>query len=118
MSTDIREIVKRHVEEESLKGFLAENYDLTDATEKQKILDFAKEMTDRKVKNILDTFLEDIMRGSPERKRKRIFKLFSAIITLLSSGGLAHAINLENVGYATICGSMLLIVQIFAIFNE
>jgi hypothetical protein len=118
MSMDIREIVKRHVEEESLKAFLAGNYDTTDAAEKQRILDFAREMTDRKVKNILDTFVEDIMRGSPERKRAKITKSVFAIITLLSSSGLAHAINLENMWYAGICGMILLIAQLYSVFSE
>jgi len=118
MSTDIREIVKRHVEEETLKEFLDADYDKTDDAEKQKIVKFAGEMIDNKVKKILDTFVEDIMRGSPERRRQRISKIVFAAVTLLSSSGLAHAINLENMWYALITGAILLIAQVYPVFNE
>lgn len=115
---NLRAIVQRYVEEETLRQFLDVDYATTSAEEKQRILNFAREMTETKVQQILDIFLTEVTQNSPERKRAKKLHIFTAILTLVATTGIAHAVNLENMGYITVCGLVLLAVQIYPIVKD
>ncbi|HDR4517382.1 TPA: hypothetical protein QCQ26_001860 [Bacillus cereus] len=114
---NLRSIVRRHIEEETLQQFLQANYATTSAAEKQRILTFASDTIETKVQQILNAFLEEITQSSPERKKARRYQVFSAIITLIASTGLAHAVNLENLSYIITCALIILILQLYSIFK-
>lgn len=115
---NLRAIVQRHVEEETLRQYLDVDYSTTPAEEKLRILDFAREMIESKVQQILDVFLTEVTQNSPERKKAKKLHIFTAILTIIASTGLAHAVNLENLGYITVCALVLLAVQLYPFFKD
>lgn len=115
---NLRAIVQRHVEEQTLRQFLNEDYPTTSEQEKQRILDFAREMIENNVQRILDIFLTEVTQNSPERRKAKNEKMLIAFITLIATTGIAHAVNLENLGYIIVCALILLCVQAYPILKE
>ncbi|WP_366561788.1 hypothetical protein AB0R65_14470 [Bacillus velezensis] len=115
--SNVRQLVTKHVEEEVLIQALGSDYPTATQEQKNRIISTARDLIDQNVERILNTFVQDIQRDSPDTKRSKRYNVFAAVMSLVASTGLAHAVNLENVAYASVCGVFLLSIQIYSIFK-
>ncbi|KQL47929.1 hypothetical protein AN962_03720 [Bacillus sp. FJAT-21955] len=118
-SSSVRQIITKSVEEEVLLEFLGDDYLNATQEEKDRIIHGARgrSLIESSVENIIQTFLQDIQKGSPDVKRARTYNIFAAAMTLLFSSGLGHAVNLENFAYGTVCFLGLIGIQTYTILK-
>jgi hypothetical protein len=114
----LRPIIKKHLEEETLRDFLKDKYSTTSEFEKRELLQLVEGEIERKINGIINSFLEDLKKGSPEARRERTSAFIFAALTLIATTGLAHAVNLKDLIYIGIMITILLIVQIIQIHNR
>lgn len=117
-SPSIREILTNHQKEQVLREYLGGSYDGTSNKDKQSFLDAVKDTIEREVDNILRAFVEDVQKGSPERKRRKKLNVLNLIITVLTAPGIAYAVNIENWILVTILSIVLLVMEIYLIISE
>ena len=115
---NLRDIVRSHIEAETLKEYLQGNYDTTSITEKHKILELISDTVTRQVDMILKAFVQDIQEGSPDINSRRKLKVLFAFLVIIASTGLAFAVNDKNMLFTTIFAMSILVVQIYPIFAE
>lgn len=115
---NLRDIVRSHIEAETLKEYLAGDYDTTSINEKHKLLELISDTVTRQVDMILKAFVQDIQEGSPDKSSRRKLKVLFAILAIIASTGLAFAVNDNNMLFTTIFAMSILVVQIYPIFAE
>ncbi len=85
------------------------------------MLDFlrAKGLIDRKVDQILDTFLKEIEKGSGRKKRRRVLNIGFAITSIIVTPLISNAVNKGD--WPTVSGISVLFIIIsvaFIILND
>jgi len=118
MGGNLRDIVKAHIKEETLRSYLGDRYDSTPEEEKNKFLDYLNDTINRQVENILNEFLIEIQKGSPEVKRKKHSKSFLSLLTMGASIGLALAVNEKNAPFIALSGLAIFAIQTYQIFFD
>lgn len=116
--SNIRSIVRKHQEEQSLRAYLRNKYDTTSDAEKKRLLEFVKDQIESEVDSILNAFIRDVQKGSPERKRRNKLALVNLIITAIATPGIAYGVNLENWIMVILFSLVLLTYQIYMITFE
>ncbi|MCY9082427.1 MULTISPECIES: hypothetical protein [Bacillus subtilis group] len=118
-NSTVRQLITKHVEEEVLIELLGDEFLTASEDRKNRIISGAqaRELIDLNVERIINTFLQDIQKGSPDAKRAKRYNIYSAIISLVGSAALAHAVNLENLPYISFCIIVLVGLQIYSIFK-
>lgn len=116
--SSLRDIVKINQEELALKKFLGKRYGSTSPSDKKKFLDAVKDTTNSEVERILNAFIEDALKGSPVRKRKRNMSTLNLILTSLLTTAISYSVNIENWVVVTLCSLVLVSYQTFMIFND
>lgn len=118
VSSNLRNIVKKHLEEEVLRDYYKTKYATTTPKEKKKFLKQIEDTTDAQVELILRSFVEEIQKGSPEKKRRRNLSIFNLIMTAILTPGIAYGVNIENWIIVWILSIVLAAVQIYNVFGE
>lgn len=111
----LRQIVRRHQEEASLRKYLQEKFETTSADEKRKLIEYADPMIEKEVDVILDTFINDAWKGSSSRKRQKKLAIVNIILTAFLTTGVAYSVNTENWVMVTIFSLPLLAFQIYLV---
>lgn len=114
----IREILIEYQEEQVLREYLGANYETTTASEKQRFINVVKKTIEREVDNILQTFVDDVQKGSPERRRRKKLSILNLVITALATPGIAYSVNIENWIVVVILSLILLTIQGYLIIND
>lgn len=93
--TNLRDIVRRHVEKETLHRFLGTKYPHTPEQEKARILDNLRKISDldQEVDKILKVFCDDIERHSCRRKRRKYQNITYAGSNLVLTILIAYAVD-------------------------
>jgi hypothetical protein len=115
---NLRDIVRRHVEEETLREFLGENLQTTSIDEKQRLLEILRKRgeIDREVELILNAFQAEIEQNSPaKRKRKITTAIFSGIYLILTIA-IAYAVNEKAWVFVSILAVLNIILYCYSIF--
>jgi hypothetical protein len=115
---NVRQIVRKHVEEQSLREYLGSKYDSTSIREKNKFLKHVSTTIDGQVELILKSFVEDIKKGSPESKKRIKTAVLTLIVTAITTPAIGYAVNVENWIFVGVLSIVLAIVQIYNVFNE
>lgn len=78
----LRSIVKRDVEEKTLKEYFGENYDDIPLMEKQRLIDWLdnKGVIDKETDDIILGFLEEVEKRSPLKKKRKGMRAFNALL--------------------------------------
>lgn len=118
MSDSLRSIVRKHAEDVVLRNYLGKNYNTASPKEKKKYLKSVETMIEQKVETILRTFVEDIQKDSPERKRRKNWAILLLTITGLITPGIAYAVNIENWALTAILSVVLLAIQGYNVILE
>ena len=94
---DLRDIVRRHVEEQALKEYFKDKYEGIIQEEKNSMLDFlrSKGHIDRGINNILNVFLEEIEKGSNKKKQRKILSILFVVINLIVTPTISYSVNNE-----------------------
>lgn len=114
----LREIVRANQEELALKKYLGKKFGSTSPAEKKKFLDAVKDTTEAQVDKILNAFIEDALKGSSIRKRKRNWLILNLVVTIIITPTIGYAVNIENWFFVGACSVLLLIFQGFLIYND
>lgn len=115
---NVRQIVRKHVEEQSLREYLGSKFDSTPIREKNKFLKHVSTTIDGQVEVILKSFVEDIQKGSPESKKRRNTAVFTLLVTAVTTPAIGYAVNVESWIFVWVLSIVLTIVQIYNVFNE
>lgn len=110
--------MKKHQEELALQSYLGKKYGSTSPADKKKFLDAVKETTEAQVDKILNTFVEDALKGSPARKRKRNWAILNLVVTVILTPLIGYAVNIENWFIVGASSLLLVVFQGFLIVNE
>ncbi|MFC4769461.1 hypothetical protein [Effusibacillus consociatus] len=96
--SDLREIVRRHVEEETLKQYLGEGYAATPFPEKQRLLDVLRTRgeIDREIRRIVNAYLEELEQDSPKKKQRFWGNIALLIVNLVCTAMISYAVNITN----------------------
>lgn len=114
----LRQIVTGHLEIELLERHFGALYPTATVNEKQAILMLVSESIENRVDQILNAFVSEINRGSPDHKKRRAVRVFNAIMTLIANIGLALAVNQENAGFITITALIIIAAITYQIFFD
>lgn len=115
---NVRQIVKKHVEEQSLREYLGSKFESTSQREKNKFLKHVSSTIDAQVDLILKSFVEDIQKGSPEQKKRKRIAILTLATTAIITPGIGYAVNIENWTFVWILSIVLGIVQIYNVTGE
>jgi hypothetical protein len=109
--SNIRDIVRRHVEAETLKDLLEGSYESTSDEEKNRLLDKLRSRgeIDREIESILRAFVVDI--DSPKRKKRKQLKFIYAGLSLLLTTFIGYAVNSTNWVFVAILTIVLLAIN-------
>lgn len=82
---NLRDIVRRHVEKQTLCLFLQGRYDSTSSEEKERLLNNLRSIgtIDSEVDNILNVFINNIEANSPRKKRKKLWSFANASLNII-----------------------------------
>ncbi|GFN31341.1 hypothetical protein [Paenibacillus xylaniclasticus] len=114
---NLREILRRHQGELTLKNYLEDRYETTSIEEKNRLLGLVSKSIDEEVEKILQAFVAEVTKGSPASKRRRNFKLLSLGLTIVMTPSIAYAVNEEAWIFVTILSVVLLSIQVFITFQ-
>jgi hypothetical protein len=115
---NLRNIVKQHLEEQALRNYLKSRYDQTPPREKKKFLEQVDSRIEAEVELILRSFVDDIQKGSPDKKRRRNIAIFNLVMTAILTPGIGYAVNIENWTFVWVLSVVLAAVQIFNVIAE
>jgi len=118
VSVNIRELIKKHQEEQALRAYLKGKYDTTSAAEKRKFLQAVSSTIEQEVDRILSAFAEEIQANSPANKKRRWVAFGILAVTALLTPGIGYAVNIENWTFVWILSAALLLVQVYNVFND
>lgn len=115
---DLRDILRESIEEQTLKNHFKETYPRVTQEDKVELLQLVSFDINKQIDMILNAFLEDIQRTSPESKKRKFTKIIFAAISLAATAGVGLAVNQENWPFVGICSLVILGVEIYQIFLE
>lgn len=118
---NLRDIVRRHVEKETLRLFLEGRYETTSSTEKQRLLSNLRSIgaIDSEVDKILDFFAMDIEKNSPRKKRRRWWNFAYACLNVILAALITYTAR-QDLWSMTGClaFSSIVVHGIFIYFSE
>lgn len=96
--SELRDITRRYVEDETLRDYLESEYETTSTEKKERLLNTLRRRgeIDRQVDYILDAFRVDIEKNSPRSKRRKTWNIFYAVFNLLFTILIAYTVNITN----------------------
>jgi hypothetical protein len=118
--SNIRQIVRANVEDETLRDYLGARYPSASHQDKQELLETLRRRgeIDREVENILNAFLHDIQRNSPSSKKRRIKISILAGLNLFLTVAIAYAVNEKAWVFLVFLGIANLVILIYPLINE
>lgn len=108
---NIRVILRKHIEEESLRKFLGNKFDSTHHQTKKKYLKGMEDAIEAKIDTILSAFISQMQSTSPEVKKRRSLAIINIIVTALAQVGIGYGVNVEGWIFVSIISLMLLAFQ-------
>lgn len=121
MSRNLRQIVRDHIEEWTLREYLGDRFNVASSEEKTGLLSTLRRRgeIDREVENVLNTFANEIQRDSAGAKKKKIRTLIIAGLNLIITIGMAYAVNEKAWVFVSILGVInLVVIALPIIFDE
>jgi hypothetical protein len=115
---NVRSIVKQHLEEQALRNYLKSKYDQTSSRDKKKFLKEVDDSIEAQLDLILRSFVEDIQKGSPDKKRRRYISIFNLVMTAILTPAIGYAVNIEHWTFVWILSVVLAGVQIYNVIGE
>jgi hypothetical protein len=118
---NLRDIVRRHVEKQTLRLFLQDECGSTSSEEKERLLNNLRSLgaIDSEVDNILNVFLHNIEVNSPRKKRRKWWSFAYASLNAILTALITYTAKQD---YWIIVGglafSLVLVHGIFIHFNE
>ncbi|PWI54872.1 hypothetical protein [Sulfoacidibacillus thermotolerans] len=108
---NVRDIVRRHVELETLKDLLGVRFEDTSDEEKNRLLDKLRSRgeIDREIESILNAFLVDI--DAPRRKKRKQLKFIYSGLGLLLTTFIGYAVNVTSWVFVAILSIVLLAIN-------
>lgn len=112
--SELRDIVRRHVEKETLRDLYGDDISKVDEEEKEKKLEFARRrgLIDEEVDKIINAFLGDELK--PKRKKRLVYTGISFVITVLTG----VSVNNESWLFLGLVGILYLLVYGFFVFMD
>lgn len=112
---NLRDIVRRSEEDQTLRSYYKDKYAVTPDSEKEKTLDFLRSegLIGKKVDRILDTFSKDLEEGSGRKRKRRILSIVYSFANFVIAGGFAYAVKKEDWPIAGVVLCVFLVVAIF-----
>lgn len=117
-NSNLRDIVKKHLEEQVLRDYFKSKYDQTPTREKRRFLKTVQTTIDSQIDLILKSFVDEIQKGSPEKKHRRKLAIFNLIMTAILTPAIGYAVNIENWTIVWILSAVLAGVQLFNVFGD
>ncbi|MHB8077243.1 hypothetical protein [Desulfosporosinus fructosivorans] len=94
----LRDIIRRHVEDKTLRSLFGKSFDKTPSSEKETRLDWLRKQgnVDKSVDQIIDTFIKDLEKGSPQKKRRRMLTIGYTAINVIFTPLICYGVNEKN----------------------
>lgn len=118
MSSSLRSIVKKRQQEQALRKYLGDKFETTPDEIKEKLLSAADESIEREVNSILNAFIEEALKDSPETKRRKSKAILNLLSVIISTPSIAYGVNIENWTMVIVISLLLALVQIYIIWSE
>lgn len=96
--SELRDIVRRHVEEQTLQQYLGAGYSATPYEEKQRLLGVLRTRgeIDREIRKIVNAFLEELEQDSPKKKQRFWGNIALLVVNLVCTAMISYAVNITN----------------------
>lgn len=108
---NIRVILRKHLEEESLRKYLGNKYESTHHQTKKKYLKGMEDAVEAKIDSILNAFILQMQSTSPEAKRRKNLAVINIFVTALAQVGVGYGVNEEAWVFVSIISAMLFVFQ-------
>lgn len=120
MANNLRDIVRRHVEIETLKDFLGDEYDSAGEDKKERLLDVLRSRgeIDREVDHIIDVFYKEIEENSDKKSKRKNIRLIYSILSIAFTIGISFGVNKEYWVMTVILGLVNIVVIIWFMLYE
>lgn len=120
MSGNLRQIVRNHIEIETLKEYLGSRYLSVTVQEKEELLNTLRNRgeIDREIENVLNAFLHEIQKNSPDSRKRKIKAAIFAALNLLLTIGIAYAVNETAWVFVTLLAIANVVVIVLPLFFE
>lgn len=118
---NLRDIVRRHVEKQTLNMFLKGRYETTPVEEKERLLNNLRSIgaIDSEVDNVVNIFVNNLEARSPRRRRRKSWSFAYASLNVILTALITYTAKQELwplVG--CIAATSVIVHGIFIFFNE
>lgn len=113
--TNIRVILRKQLEEETLQKMLEADYDSTPDDVKTRMRNQMAEIVESKIDNILNAFISALQNSGPEVKKRKYLTIINLVLTALTQIGIAYAVNTESWFFVTVLALIILAFQSYMI---
>lgn len=118
---NLRDIVRRNEEEQALRTYYKDKYDVTPSSEKDITLDYLRSegLIDKKVDEILDTFSKDLEKGSARKSKRRTLSIVYSVANFIIAGGFAYTVRKEDwpIAFVLVC-AFIAVTIFYNVFND